>query len=147
MAKLRMKTVALVLLAGTILPAPGIMHNAAHAAGCYRSSCNGLFPAAQGCTADAQQLDQAAVGSYGTVYLKYSPTCDAAWAEYYFTSPYAYSFVEYKPGSSAYQSDYDSVSPAISRMGDASTGVGQKAFAEAHRSNGTIIVTGQTNYH
>ncbi|HZM78843.1 MAG TPA: DUF2690 domain-containing protein [Candidatus Limnocylindrales bacterium] len=57
----------------------------AHAAGCYRSSCNAKDPQSMGCANDARNLESfwyngASPYLQGTLLeLRYSPACDAAW--------------------------------------------------------------------
>ncbi|MEV0726210.1 DUF2690 domain-containing protein [Micromonospora purpureochromogenes] len=57
----------------------------AHAAGCYRNTCNGQDPQAKGCANDARNLESfwyqgASPWLQNTLLeLRYSPACDAAW--------------------------------------------------------------------
>ncbi|MEU3570327.1 DUF2690 domain-containing protein [Kitasatospora sp. NPDC036755] len=48
-------------------------------AGCYRSSCNGQDPVDMGCNTDAYTVESA-WSEYGTIELRYSPSCKANWA-------------------------------------------------------------------
>lgn len=62
-------------LAGALMAAP-----AAHAAGgCYGASCNGLDPAAEGCSGDAYTAASVSTPQ-GFVELRYSRSCNANWA-------------------------------------------------------------------
>lgn len=56
---------------------------AAHSAAlgsCFNNSCNGQDPGAAGCDADATTVASSPILSYGTIAIRYSPSCSAAWA-------------------------------------------------------------------
>ena len=64
-------TMALIPLAGT-----------SYAAGCYATSCDNLGPVSQGCDGDAVTKTSATARNNSSlkVELRWSPTCQAAWA-------------------------------------------------------------------
>jgi hypothetical protein len=69
--------------------APGEVGEHAAALGtCFNNTCNGLDPAAAGCEADAYTVSTGAIGGYGTVAVRYSPGCSAAWARVSSNAPY-----------------------------------------------------------
>jgi hypothetical protein len=54
----------------------------AMAAGCWEDSCTGKDPVAMGCAGDAiTEGTSYDVGTGGTLYLRFSPSCMAAWAK------------------------------------------------------------------
>jgi hypothetical protein len=75
----RKAVLAIVLLMSLLGLATLTLAAPAKAAGCFAMSCNGLDPNATGCASDARTLDDV---SYATmrVELRYSDTCNAAWA-------------------------------------------------------------------
>jgi hypothetical protein len=74
---------AFVLSATVIVP---LTAGPAAAASCFASSCTGKDPINTGCVNDAQTIYTVnGVGAWGsgTLQLRYSPTCAAAWAKIY----------------------------------------------------------------
>ncbi|MGC1375264.1 MAG: DUF2690 domain-containing protein [Anaerolineales bacterium] len=67
------------VLSAIALPAPAF---AAHLAspGCFGTTCNFKDPIAMGCDADAYTVSQAEIPGVVRAAVRYSPTCQAAWA-------------------------------------------------------------------
>ncbi|MFI6863657.1 DUF2690 domain-containing protein [Streptomyces sp. NPDC050421] len=67
-------------LAFTVLPATAQAASATPQGGCWGSSCTGKDPDAY-CSGDAYTVSSAKIGkSAGVIELRYSPSCEAAWA-------------------------------------------------------------------
>lgn len=70
------------LLGMLIVPATAATN--AYAVGCYAESCSGLDPIQEGCSADAvtiYQLNNVGFWGEGTLQLRFSVRCQAAWAK------------------------------------------------------------------
>ena len=68
----------LVLASGMILAGAA---PASAASGCFENSCTGKDPNATGCINTAITVGTFQIGVQGTLYLRYSTACDAAWAK------------------------------------------------------------------
>ncbi|MEZ0109790.1 hypothetical protein ABH920_003804 [Catenulispora sp. EB89] len=71
--------------------------------GCYSTSCTNQDPVAKGCATNIQTLDTVSGGSY-VVHLRYSPGCNAVWAQAVGTSDsyHAGEVLGYQTDSEAY---------------------------------------------
>ncbi|MBW8795943.1 MAG: DUF2690 domain-containing protein [Streptomyces sp.] len=73
---------------------------------CYASSCNHLNPYKTTCAGDAIRPLPGAKDSDGSVvYLYYSPSCRATWAETW-SAPYKTRIVVYRDGGSLHSEDW-----------------------------------------
>lgn len=71
-------------LSGLALASGMILAGAAPATaanGCFENSCTGKDPNATGCVNTAITVGTFQIGVQGTLYLRYSTACDAAWAK------------------------------------------------------------------
>lgn len=72
-----MTIVVLAAFAATVLNV--VSAPAARAASCYRDSCNGKSPVAEGCNTGATTVKEFSTGGWVRVELRYSAACRSAW--------------------------------------------------------------------
>ncbi|MFD6890255.1 DUF2690 domain-containing protein [Streptomyces sp. NPDC059957] len=79
------KQLAVLLSSGALLVTGLIAAPTASAAtSCYAASCNGLNPANTICQNDARTVS---TGAFGSMELRYSPSCRAAWGRFVLNAP------------------------------------------------------------
>lgn len=95
-------------LAATAIAAGGMVASTGTAealTSCYASSCNHLNPYKTTCTGDAIHPYSAADSRGSVVYLYYSPSCRATWAETW-NAPYNTYIEVQRDGGSLYSEDW-----------------------------------------
>jgi hypothetical protein len=110
---------------------------------CYASSCNHLNPYKTTCTGDAFHIDPAYDSNGAAVYLYYSPSCRAVWAEAWNARPNTHISV-HRRGGSLYSEDWATSDPHTwtGMINDA----GYKAYAEiCPPNNASVSFCGQTS--
>ena len=80
--------ILMALIAVSSLALVGWLPQRVRAATCYGASCDGLDPVTTGCSSDAIVISSGPIddiyfgsGQIGTVYYRWSPTCQAGYAE------------------------------------------------------------------
>lgn len=150
MRKIRVLALSLAIVAGMV---PLMSSGRAAAASCYGSSCNNVDPYSSGCANDQVTLDQANITgggkTWGTVYLKYSPTCEAAWTYISVTQGAAMgAWIENANGQSYGGIINNSIGTAHTPMQDSTGNIGQRAEGRVYPNGGSSFnYVAYTAYH
>lgn len=147
MRKIRVLALSLTIVAGMV----PLMSSSRAAAACYGSSCNNVDPNTSGCINDQVTVDQANITgggkTWGTVYLRYSPTCEASWAYISVTQGTNMGLWIENANSQSYGGVIYGIGTAHTVMQDATGNIGQRAEGRAYPTSSSFNYVAFTNYH